>query len=355
LTDLYSILEIAHNASAEEIKAAYKRLAKQYHPDKNPDNPSAEELFKQISKAYQVLSNPSLRERYDQWSKRAQEEEPVQDRRYRNRSYTYTPPPPEPPSGPKMKYWEIALWLGGSILAFSLILWVSIWQLSKYDARKKYEEGHSAYFSEGALDKAAHLLAGAIARNDEFADAYFLLGEVLLEKQQYKSAIVNYEKAISLQLPSEGKHYFNKAMAHNALGQQIEAYEALRSGFMLDSAQWQAQLLAGNIAVFHLHKYDQAKQHFKNVLKVNPNHSMALLGLGIALHHQNEYALSNKCLLQVSMQEPSEARTYYYMAVNQLHAGDTASACGLLEGALSLGLIEAKVIQMSVCRPPARK
>lgn len=61
----YEILEITPSASQQEIKSAYKKLAIRYHPDKNPDNKQAEEVFKLINEAYHTLSNPEKRNFYD--------------------------------------------------------------------------------------------------------------------------------------------------------------------------------------------------------------------------------------------------------------------------------------------------
>ncbi|NVK50080.1 MAG: molecular chaperone DnaJ [Cyclobacteriaceae bacterium] len=65
--DYYEVLGVSKSATAEEIKKAYRKLAIQYHPDKNPDNPEAEEKFKEAAEAYEVLSNPEKRQRYDQF------------------------------------------------------------------------------------------------------------------------------------------------------------------------------------------------------------------------------------------------------------------------------------------------
>ena len=63
--DYYEILGIAKNAAADEIKSAYRKMAIKYHPDKNPDDPTAEDKFKEAAEAYEVLSNADKRARYD--------------------------------------------------------------------------------------------------------------------------------------------------------------------------------------------------------------------------------------------------------------------------------------------------
>ena len=65
--DLYEVLGLKKGASAEDIKKAYKKLAKKYHPDLNPDDKKAEEAFKEINEANEVLSDPEKRARYDEF------------------------------------------------------------------------------------------------------------------------------------------------------------------------------------------------------------------------------------------------------------------------------------------------
>ena len=65
--DYYKILGVDKSASADEIKKAYKKVAIKYHPDRNPGDKEAEKKFKQAAEAYQVLSDPEKRARYDQF------------------------------------------------------------------------------------------------------------------------------------------------------------------------------------------------------------------------------------------------------------------------------------------------
>lgn len=65
MSDYYETLGVSHDAQPDQIKKAYRELALKYHPDRNPDNPAAEEQFKLINEAYSTLSDPEKKSRYD--------------------------------------------------------------------------------------------------------------------------------------------------------------------------------------------------------------------------------------------------------------------------------------------------
>ena len=69
--DYYQTLNVKRDASEKEIKQAYRRLARQYHPDVNPGDAAAEQKFKEISEAYEVLGNAESRTKYDRFGHQA--------------------------------------------------------------------------------------------------------------------------------------------------------------------------------------------------------------------------------------------------------------------------------------------
>ncbi|TQD39042.1 J domain-containing protein [Haloflavibacter putidus] len=94
--DYYKILGISKNASVKQIKNAYRKLARKYHPDLNPDNKEAEQKFKEINEAHEVLANPENRKKYDKYGKdwkhseefeKAQQQQ--QQQQHSQRSYTH--------------------------------------------------------------------------------------------------------------------------------------------------------------------------------------------------------------------------------------------------------------------------
>lgn len=95
MSDFYEILGVSRDADLETIKKAYRELALKYHPDRNPDNPSAEEKFKRVNEAYSTLSDPDKKARYDAGGYSAEQpyqNADAQENPYGQYSWTYYGP-----------------------------------------------------------------------------------------------------------------------------------------------------------------------------------------------------------------------------------------------------------------------
>src|SRR5450755_2251380 len=84
-TDYYKILGISKTASEEDIKKAYRKLARKYHPDLNPTDKEANRRFQQINEANEVLSDPEKRKKYDQYGENWQHAEQFEQARQQQR------------------------------------------------------------------------------------------------------------------------------------------------------------------------------------------------------------------------------------------------------------------------------
>ena len=103
MSDYYETLGVSKTATQDEIKKAYRTLAFKYHPDRNPDNPEAEEKFKQISAAYDVLGDESKRKNYDLGGYNTSSGNPYGNSSDYQRQYQYTY---SNPFGADDAYWQ---------------------------------------------------------------------------------------------------------------------------------------------------------------------------------------------------------------------------------------------------------
>jgi len=153
MTNYYHVLGLNEDASQEEIKAAFKRLAVKYHPDKHPGRPEMEEKFKEINTAHQILSDEYEKARFDLKLKYQQFSQS------QSRPYTYQPPNPNVWKGqarrryrhPQVDYKQNAIataYAFGITFIIALFVMSGVWIKQNYDERqleKKLAERRSTY------------------------------------------------------------------------------------------------------------------------------------------------------------------------------------------------------------------
>lgn len=223
--DYYKILGVAENASAEEVKAAYKKLAKKHHPDKNGGDELSQEVFKKVKAAYETLSDSVGRRRYD-----------VE----RNTPPVAQPSPQQPlyrkRSGASASSKENTRY---SLIAVSIVAIIALGVLFAYPRIEKWASNDKLKMARASADAEDWTLAmvyttAAIEQWEENGNAYLLRAQIRASiYSKYKPAIGDFNRAFEL-LPSDsilGQHYYMRARCYHETGNTNKACQDLKSSF----------------------------------------------------------------------------------------------------------------------------
>ncbi|MDX2195957.1 MAG: DnaJ domain-containing protein [Cytophagales bacterium] len=219
MTDYYSILGVSRAAKADELKSAYKKLAKKYHPDKNQTNPEAENNFKQINEAYHTLSNVQKRMDYDRkWAENISSHSnslnygntgayntnfynqtmsnTSDDYQKQGMHYAHTA---NSKNEKKSDYYIIGITIFIIIAAACLIFGM---YMNRLAAQEHYKTASFFHANENYTN-AIMELNNAIHFDDEYTEAYLLRAECYFIIKKYENALFNYNVYTNLQSKSK--------------------------------------------------------------------------------------------------------------------------------------------------------
>jgi len=290
MVDHYQVLGIPQSASQDEIKAAFKKLAVKYHPDKNPGNSLAEELFKEINRAYQTLSDPYKRHQYDIVLKYGRQPPPPPPRS------TYRPfyyPPFEPgqrsPTGSYEYGWK---YVRAQVAAFAfifvvaaMVMGVKYWYDGYIEAREVrlaevraqlFQEAQE-YFDRGRYQKSLDIIIGMYRKNplersisdyrDRFVGALMVQADSQFLKNNYESAIISFTLVKDYQRNENPTVYDKLAQSYKALQMYEEAATVLSLRLNDDHDNLRINLEIGSIYLDELQDPDKAKPYMDNARK----------------------------------------------------------------------------------------
>lgn len=233
MLDYYQILGVNKSASAEQIKAAYKKMAKLYHPDKNRNDPHAEEVFKRINAAYQTLSDATKKSYYDYTTSAAAAAQSAastqsytttrtQQQAYQRNGTTYKASGTYYQPSSKHKYAHIplrvrrALHIASAIVGIAILIFgVYLYEVAPHiSARYSYKEA-LALVAEHKYQEALKKLNHAVIYYPQLVEAQMLKADLSFRVfKDYSGAYANYSEAIKYSqdtLPSQV--FFLRGMA----------------------------------------------------------------------------------------------------------------------------------------------
>ncbi|NEM96300.1 tetratricopeptide repeat protein [Pontibacter burrus] len=348
--NFYTVLGIAPAATPQEVKQAYKQLAIKYHPDKNPGNKAAEDRFKLVNAAYQVLSNPNKRARYDLKLQYLRERERVvqQQQAYYNERYRYTRHPapvseryyrPIRTEDRKFVRKDLYITIGfiAGILLFSVLLKTVMDHIASED---KYKTALS-YIADGKYSSAHSLLSDAINFKPEHSAAYKERGRIELNVfEDYEAALQDFNQAIAYEKQPSAEVYFMRGVSRQHLASYQQAEEDLSTAIVLNEKLWDAYLSRGEVRLFYLKKYKPALSDLSTYLRYGTDTKKrveALTYRGFGYYKIEAWKLSEDDYRRALALDEKNGRLHWLMGRTKIELQEPDSACIYFNQANDLG------------------
>jgi curved DNA-binding protein CbpA len=393
MADFYEVLGLSKDADSTAVRIAYKRLAMRYHPDRNPDNPQAEEFFKIINEAYHVLSDPLKKARYDArinsfdtttptkeelW-REAQRRRYAQWRQAEEKRYTFD-----------ASYFKIQ---GLAFLTFLILSGIcfGIIHTASYFIELKREEARqqkrmlvmevNTLFNSGKIEEAINQIT-ALHKSEPldfiFSNARDSLVEALRHKATGEFAERKFNEALpllrhlkSFEFPPRSETLRKISICEYNLGLHHDALQSLKQ--LLSQQPWNVEVIyqIATINQQYLQNYNEALQYYtlgKKLFKenlteiygpafevvMNPHdvpdiYFEMFMGKATTNFTLKNYKEAIKDLNWAVYLRPHQAEPYKYRAMAKIQVKESFMLCEDLQQAKTLGA-DVKSLQGKYCR-----
>lgn len=325
---LYEVLGVSKTASEEEIRSAYKKLAKKYHPDKHAGNPVYEEHFKKINAAYQTLSNPDKRRRYDlklEYISQQRTTRPSSPKNHPASTFRKTQKASIDPEQEK-KFKKYA------IIAISFIVLFICGALWFYHYMNKVSAKH--HLAEAKKKEASKYYVSALQEysiaikfDEDLHDAYEGRGDIRIQLfKDYEGASEDYSKALEKE-EKDFQLYFKRAKSFL----QIKVYERgvqdLDSAIALNSSYDSLYFYRAEVNHFIKQDFKKAIPDYERIIRLNKDFSDAWMGRALCFQSLGEYQKSISDFNELIRMIPEQGDVFYYRAFSKMGLKDTSGAC----------------------------
>lgn len=358
-SDYYKILGVNPSASMEEIKLAYRKLAKKYHPDRNQGNPDAEEKFKQITEAYEMLSNTSKRAIYDFSGDNAYAQPWVNTYTYQGEhdTFTYKNKKKRHPFqsrerksffGKQSKIVQ-ALILSALVLMVGVVGIFGIRLYANYQLNtglKQYEEKQYIL----ALQNIEQSLDLFGSKNPH---AYLLASKILIDEYKNYGRALNYiDKGLNIKADQTitAKLYYLKGKCLKNLNQFKSAYTSFKLAAIMELPLDSLHFELAELNCFVFKNYEDAIENFTVLIDINPGFSDAYLGRAYSFQKLEEHKKAIEDANMYIALNDQDGSGYYLKAVSEAALNKRKVACEDLKKAIALGTHDSEGLMSKVCK-----
>ena len=350
MPDYYAILGVKQNATSGQIKLAYRRLALKYHPDKNPENQLAEERFVEIAEAYEVLSDPVKKSRYDNGLdfEFTQDHDPVREKRRPPPPHYYYKYKPEKKVYSRRDY----MYATSAVTAIIVAAIVFPLYLLQITSEKYYNKAVSLYLA-GRYYSALHNVDLSIKDFSNTNDEAYALASVILvhrlNKYDYAFKYIDKGLESTSEDSLESEFHYLKGICYAKTEQPElalqEFYQVLNTSINYDSTLFRSAV----ILTYEMSNLDSAENLLNRLLNRNNENYAANYFKGIIYEKKEEHSKAFETFTSLIGKSFNQAAVYYHLARSEINLDLADSACIHLKIASKQNLVEARQLMKLYC------
>jgi len=345
-SNYYFILGLDKFSSAEEVRKAYLKMAKKYHPDVNSGNTNQEEKFKRILEAYQILSNPYRKSQYDQ-SLRTPPKPIIHSRP----KYS-----PRPFFRQKKREYTPKAWLYGRIFIIVFIMAIVLIPIYLlYQSSVRYYERGIEYYNQGEVYSALSSFNRAISNfGGKSVEASIRAAEIYIyELKDYEGALSTITRGIDHVEKPENRAILLYMRGVSYYGNQ-KPEKALYNIKMADSLGYNKDSIIINLAfinAFALDDFYSGSKYFNQMIRRKIKPETAWFGKAWCQQQLSQWNEAKNSYSEVIALNDRNSLAYSFRGRMQMQLADTTAACKDFSKALKLGDSKAADLLELYCKP----
>jgi curved DNA-binding protein CbpA len=376
----YEVLGVSKFASTDDIKKAYKNLAKKYHPDKHPGSKFHEEHFKKINEAYQTLSNQQARSRYDLKINYAEEKQ------YAQKAYKKPQSNRSTQSQKKLNRYYIYIAIGAVLFIVASTWFYNF--MNDYAAKEYFTEGLQEE-QKGNEVKAMGYYFSSLEKNfnnpivnEKIGDIYSKLAhnnsielfyfDLELQKRNIDASLDKESTQLLnniRDIDSLSAMYFNRSFENYELDSDKRRvglkllrtdlkignfskglYDSKRLKMMPDAAKDDSLIYYQAEIHFLMKNYEEARKSYTSFYAFHPTSADALIKIALCNYNEHNEDFAINQLDKAILKFPTKGEAYYFKGEIARRNQDSIAACNLFEIADQLNILAAKTAIYKYCQ-----